>query len=102
MAKWPVGILEFRRSGQIMVGTIQGDLLYWFVDRTCVEVLQTWREAAHVSRDIEEIHRAVELVVGSVKRAETLEGFVLDHSDLSMVRSGEICISTEIVVAGIE
>lgn len=63
MAERPVGILQFRRSGQVMIGRIHGECFRRCPGHSEIKLLESRGETPVICGDIEEVHGPVELVV---------------------------------------
>ena len=82
-----------------MITGAQGKTLEGGDLNTDVGVLQTGCEAIQIGAHIEEVHSTIELVMGAIDGAETLDDFVLRHADLSSARNGKILVTAQEVIS---
>ena len=94
-------MLHARGRGQVVVAQVELQALRGFPFGADIEVLQAWRESAEVGGDIEEVHGAVETVVGAVDGGEALHLFVQDEPEGSRSRHRIVVVAAQVVISRI-
>ena len=102
MAQRFVQIMKGGGKCKIMIGGVEAQRLQWSPKTAYIGILQTRSKTVKVGADIEKVHSAIELVMGSIDRAKALEDFVLSHSDSALGRYSKIFITAQVVIAYIE
>ena len=97
-----VDIGQLGSHGIVMPRYIDIQCFVWIECAAKKGVLQSRGEASHKSAHVEEVHRAVKLVMRTINWVETTNLVVEDQANVPLGWYGKIPVTAQIIVSGID